>query len=219
MEAVGEEREVELLQRRFCVKRRRIDQEHGGSKGHGLIALHPFQQGDTIMATPSLGLVLLGENSRRLCHFCLFSHLQLLRCSRCHTSYYCDQQCQMKDWQCEHKHLCKVLQQQKKKAGDGRDIRQHPQELMLAKMLTRMLLLNEKKPNPTKINNGSDEVDMTDQVSRLLRLLVSNRDYYSSDSIESFQLAVDHVFSLFKDGSVLCTLHGMVTNSRPPQPR
>eukprot|EP01113_Clastostelium_recurvatum_P016049 TRINITY_DN19096_c0_g1_i1.p1 TRINITY_DN19096_c0_g1~~TRINITY_DN19096_c0_g1_i1.p1 ORF type:complete len:206 (+),score=27.88 TRINITY_DN19096_c0_g1_i1:36-653(+) len=35
-----------------------------------------------------------------------------LKCSKCATTYYCSQACQVKDWNSRHKQLCKIIQRE-----------------------------------------------------------------------------------------------------------
>jgi len=67
-----------------------------------------YSIGDLIVSCSPLVHVIDEQYRRVRCHCCLSLNDQLKKCSKCHQMYYCDRQCQQKDW-IYHKHECQLF--------------------------------------------------------------------------------------------------------------
>ena len=59
-------------------------------------------------AKEAINEIILSKTSKK-CHTCLKKDLELTRCSKCKSIYYCSKECQAKDWKVEgggHKEKC-----------------------------------------------------------------------------------------------------------------
>jgi hypothetical protein len=69
------------------------------------IASKSYTSGDIIITSEPLVHVLSSQFKGIYCDYCFLKNESLKKCSHCKKMYYCDNECQQKDWKC-HKLEC-----------------------------------------------------------------------------------------------------------------
>ena len=77
---------------------RGIKIELGKKKGRSLMSLTQREPGDVIIQERAIATCVIPEFQHSICHNCLVSSPNLLRCSACKRARYCNRECQKVDW-------------------------------------------------------------------------------------------------------------------------
>ena len=75
-------------------------------KYRALEAARDIKEGELIMKCQPIAHAVLSSMRMRICSHCLRERKELSRCSQCKVMFYCDKQCQVRDWSF-HKQECK----------------------------------------------------------------------------------------------------------------
>lgn len=67
-------------------------------KYRAIEAARNIKEGELIMKCHPIAHAVISSMRTKICSFCLKEQEEQLRCSQCKVMFYCNKQCQQKDW-------------------------------------------------------------------------------------------------------------------------